>query len=169
MSSQPPVTPRPGRRPSQGALALAVLLGVVTLDQGTKWWAWRHVHAVVNAGSTWFLCSTVSGWFADRLGGALLDGAGVEALTLGAFLLLRRPRPRRVLVPALMAVGGWASNLLDRLGLHVVTAPGGGRGAVDFLPLGPRFLCNLADVAIVAGVAALLYDSFLGVHAAKAP
>jgi signal peptidase II len=31
------------------------------------------------------------------------------------------------------------------------------------------FVFNLADVAIVAGVAALLYDSFLGVPAAKAP
>jgi signal peptidase II len=28
---------------------------------------------------------------------------------------------------------------------------------------------NLADAAIVAGVAALLYDSFLGAPAAKAP
>jgi signal peptidase II len=28
---------------------------------------------------------------------------------------------------------------------------------------------NLADVAIVAGVSALLYDSFLGIPAAKAP
>ena len=31
------------------------------------------------------------------------------------------------------------------------------------------YVVNLADVAIVAGVAALLYDSFLGVPAAKAP
>jgi signal peptidase II len=31
------------------------------------------------------------------------------------------------------------------------------------------YVFNLADTAIVAGVAALLYDSFLGVPAAKAP
>jgi signal peptidase II len=31
------------------------------------------------------------------------------------------------------------------------------------------YVFNVADVAIVAGVAALLYDSFLGVPAAKAP
>ena len=31
------------------------------------------------------------------------------------------------------------------------------------------YVFNLADVAIVAGVAGLLYDSFLGVPAAKAP
>ncbi|HEX2366908.1 MAG TPA: signal peptidase II, partial [Bradyrhizobium sp.] len=31
------------------------------------------------------------------------------------------------------------------------------------------YVFNLADVAIVAGVMALLYDSFIGVPAAKAP
>jgi signal peptidase II len=31
------------------------------------------------------------------------------------------------------------------------------------------YVFNLADVAIVAGVIALLYDSLLGVPAAKAP
>ena len=31
------------------------------------------------------------------------------------------------------------------------------------------YVFNLADAAIVAGVAALLYDSFLGTPAAKAP
>src|SRR4030095_11472937 len=31
------------------------------------------------------------------------------------------------------------------------------------------YVFNIADVAIVAGVAALLYDCLLGVHAAKAP
>jgi signal peptidase II len=31
------------------------------------------------------------------------------------------------------------------------------------------YVFNLADAAIVAGVAALLYDSFLGSPAAKAP
>jgi len=31
------------------------------------------------------------------------------------------------------------------------------------------YVFNVADVAIVAGVAALLYDSFLGEPAAKAP
>jgi lipoprotein signal peptidase len=147
------VATRPSRR--QGLLALAVLVGVVVLDQATKWWAWRHVYAVVNAGSTWFLGGTVSGWYADAVHGALLDLASIEALTLGAFLLLRRPRPRRLLLPALLMLGGWGSNLLDRLGLHLLTAPGHGRGAIDFLPLG-HFYYNVADVCIVLGTALFL-------------
>lgn len=144
---------RPRRR--QGLLAVAVLVGVVAVDQAAKWWAWRHVYAVINAGSTWFLGGTVSGWYSDALHGAMLDLASAEALTLGAFLLLRRLRPRRVLVPALLMIGGWGSNLLDRLGLHQLTAPGMGRGAVDFLPLG-HFYYNVADVCIVVGTALCL-------------
>lgn len=155
---RPPEIPRPrrpGRRRRQGLLALAVLAGVVVLDQGTKWWAWRHVYAVVNAGSTWFLGGTVSGWYSDGLRGSLLDLGSIEALTLGAFLLLRRQRPRLLLVAALLMIGGWGSNLLDRLGLHLLTAPGKGRGAVDFLRL-DRFYYNLADVCIVLGTALFL-------------
>jgi lipoprotein signal peptidase len=143
-----------GRR-RQGLLALAVLSGVVVLDQATKWWAWRHVYAVLNAGSTWFLGGTVSGWYSAELRGALLDLGSLEALTLGAFLLLRRPRPRALLVPGLLMIGGWGSNLLDRLGLHLLTAPGKGRGAVDFIPLG-RFYVNLADVCIAVGTVVFL-------------
>jgi hypothetical protein len=45
-------------------------------------------------------------------------------------------------------VGGWASNLLDRLGLHYWTAPGSVRGAVDFLHIGTYFY-NLADFFII--------------------
>lgn len=47
-------------------------------------------------------------------------------------------------------LGGWASNLLDRLGLHYWTAPGSVRGAVDFIHLG-RIVVNVADVFIVVG------------------
>jgi hypothetical protein len=52
-------------------------------------------------------------------------------------------------------IGGWGSNLLDRLGLHLVTAPGSRRGAVDFLHLG-SICTNVADVCIVVGTALFL-------------
>lgn len=159
-----------GRR-RQGFLALAVLAGVVLLDQATKWWAWRHVHAVLNAGSTWFLGGTVSRWYSDQLHGALLDLGSAEALTLAAFLLLRRPRSRALLMPVLLMIGGWGSNLLDRLGLHLLTAPGMGRGAVDFLPLG-RLYFNVADVCIAVGTVLFLgvaARSARGAHRTPAP
>ena len=67
-----------------------------------------------------------------------------------------------------LIIGGAIGNAIDRLAYGAV---------VDFALLHLRigentyswYVFNLADVAIVAGVAALLYDSFLGVPAAKAP
>jgi signal peptidase II len=67
-----------------------------------------------------------------------------------------------------MIIGGAIGNAIDRFAYGAV---------VDFalfhLEIGGKpfswYVFNLADVAIVAGVAALLYDSFLGVPAAKAP
>ena len=67
-----------------------------------------------------------------------------------------------------LIIGGAVGNGVDRF-LH--------DAVVDFalfhIDIGGKtfnwYVFNLADVAIVAGVAALLYDSFLGVPAAKAP
>jgi len=67
-----------------------------------------------------------------------------------------------------LIIGGAVGNAIDRLAYGAV---------VDFalfhVQIGGKpfnwYVFNLADVAIVAGVAALLYDSFLGVPAAKAP
>ena len=67
-----------------------------------------------------------------------------------------------------LIIGGAIGNAIDRV-VH--------GWVVDFalfhVQIGGNtfnwYVFNLADVAIVAGVAALLYDSFLGVPAAKAP
>ena len=67
-----------------------------------------------------------------------------------------------------LIIGGATGNAIDRIAYGAV---------VDFALFHVQFggnaynwyVFNLADVAIVAGVAALLYDSFLGVPAAKAP
>ncbi|MBR0830961.1 signal peptidase II [Bradyrhizobium manausense] len=67
-----------------------------------------------------------------------------------------------------LIIGGAIGNGIDRLAYGAV---------VDFalfhIDIGEKtynwYVFNLADVAIVVGVAALLYDSFLGVPAAKAP
>ena len=67
-----------------------------------------------------------------------------------------------------MIIGGAIGNAIDRLAYGAV---------VDFalfhIEIAGKtynwYVFNIADVAIVAGVAALLYDSFQGVPAAKAP
>src|SRR6202047_4021530 len=67
-----------------------------------------------------------------------------------------------------LIIGGAIGNAIDRFAYGAV---------VDFALFHPQiagntfnwYVFNLADVAIVTGVAALLYDSFLGVPAAKEP
>ena len=67
-----------------------------------------------------------------------------------------------------LIIGGAIGNAIDRFAYGAV---------VDFalfhIEIGGKtwnwYVFNLADVAIVAGVAALLYDSLLGARAAKAP
>ena len=67
-----------------------------------------------------------------------------------------------------LIIGGAIGNAIDRFAYGAV---------VDFalfhVQIGGNtyswYVFNLADTAIVAGVIALLYDSFLGVPAAKAP
>lgn len=148
-----PVPARGGRAP--GLLAAGLFAAVVLLDQTSKWWAWRSVFAVINPGGTWFLGRTVSGWYSGSLGGALLDLVSLEVLALAAFVLLRRPRTPLVLAAGILTIGGWASNLVDRLGMHAAAAPGSERGAVDFIPLG-HYYYNVADVCITAGTLLLL-------------
>jgi len=67
-----------------------------------------------------------------------------------------------------LIIGGAIGNAIDRIAYGAV---------VDFalfhVQIGQNtfnwYVFNLADAAIVAGVMALLYDSFLGLPAAKAP
>jgi lipoprotein signal peptidase len=143
------------RRRRERLLALGVLLAVVAIDQITKWWAWRHTPSVMDPGATWFLGPTVSEWYASHGRGAALDVLGIQVLTCLTFALVRRPRPAPVLVSGMLIIAGWGSNLLDRLGLHVVTAPGTARGAVDFLRVGWLYT-NVADACIVVGTALFL-------------
>jgi len=67
-----------------------------------------------------------------------------------------------------LIIGGAIGNAIDRIAYGAV---------VDFALFHVEiagktytwYVFNLADTAIVAGVAALLYDSFIGIPAAKAP
>jgi lipoprotein signal peptidase len=139
------------RRSGQRLIVLALLAIVVLLDQATKWWGWRHVSgALINAGGP------IAGrWYAATFTGRLLDLAGIGFLSLAVLLLVRRRRSLAVLASGALMISGWGSNLVDRLGMHLWTAPGSMRGAVDFLPFGHlRF--NLADVFIVGATVMFL-------------
>lgn len=97
---------------------------------------------------------------------ALLIVKAVAVVVLAIWMA----RSRTVLATVALGliIGGAIGNAIDRLAYGAV---------VDFALFHVRiggdtfnwYVFNLADVAIVAGVAALLYDSFLGVPAAKAP
>jgi lipoprotein signal peptidase len=149
---------------------LAVLALVIFLDQATKWWAWRHVPtAVINYGGNALVGARVGDWYANPLTGALLDLVDVGLLSLAVSVLVRRPRPAAVLISGALMIGGWSSNLLDRLGMHYLSAPGSVRGAVDFIPLGSMYY-NVADSFIVCGTLLfLLAVVYSGVRAAKVP
>ncbi|WP_448029688.1 signal peptidase II [Bradyrhizobium liaoningense] len=97
---------------------------------------------------------------------ALMAVKGIAVIALAIWMA----RSHTVLATIALGliIGGAVGNGIDRLVYGAV---------VDFALLHIEiagktynwYVFNLADVAIVAGVAALLYDSFLGVPAAKAP
>jgi lipoprotein signal peptidase len=135
---------------------LGLCAAVVLVDQATKWWAWRHAStAVINPGAGSVAGATVGGWYAGRFTGAVLDVLSFGLLSLSITGLVRRLLPGTVAVPGALMVGGWSSNLLDRLGVHRWTAPGSIRGAVDFITLGAE-VANVADAFIAAGTATFL-------------
>jgi lipoprotein signal peptidase len=142
----------------QRRLLAAVIAGVVVGDQLVKWWTWRHVDGVlINSGGYILLGSDIRAWFATPVGGAVADVVGTVALIVAVVWLTRRPRPTGVLIGGALVVGGWTSNILDRLGLHNVTAPGSARGVVDFIPDGTPGRSNTADVCIALGAVLLGY------------
>ncbi|MHC4041050.1 signal peptidase II [Bradyrhizobium sp. 23AC] len=109
------------------------------------------------------------GWLQNDSQAAQLALMAVKAVAVVALAIwMARSHTRLATVALGLIIGGAIGNGLDRLAYGAV---------VDFallhIEIGGNtynwYVFNLADVAIVAGVAALLYDSFLGVPAAKAP
>ena len=97
---------------------------------------------------------------------ALMAIKAVAVIVLGIWMA--RSRTRLATIALGLIIGGAIGNAIDRLAYGAV---------LDFallhVEIGGKpfnwYVFNVADVAIVAGVAALLYDSFLGEPAAKAP
>jgi signal peptidase II len=163
-------------RPLRAGVIAAII--VLALDQASKYWL-LFVFDIGHRGAvrlTPFFDLVLAwnvgisfGWFQDDSPAAQIALMAVKAV---AVIVLAIWMARSRTLPATLAlgliIGGAVGNAIDRFTYGAV---------VDFalfhLQIGGKtfnwYVFNLADVAIVAGVAALLYDSFLGVPAAKAP
>lgn len=161
-------------------LRAGILAALVTLvaDQASKLWL-LHVFDLAHRGAvrlTPFFDLVLAwnigisfGWLQNDSQAAQLALMAVKVLAVVALAIwMARSHTRLVTVALGLIIGGAIGNGIDRL-LH--------GAVVDFALFHIEiagntynwYVFNLADVAIVAGVAALLYDSFLGVPAAKAP
>ena len=158
-----------------GLVAATVALA---LDQATKLWL-LHVFDIGRRGAiavtpffdlvlTWNTGISY-GWFQNE--GAvgqtiLLAFKGVAVLLLAIWMA--RSETRLAVIGLGLIIGGAIGNGIDRLAYGAV---------VDFVLLHGQiggktyswYVFNLADVAIVVGVLALLYDSLVGPAAAKTP
>jgi signal peptidase II len=158
--------------------------GVITafaalaLDQASKYWL-LYVFDIAHRGKvavTPFFDLQLAwnvgisfGWFqsdSQVIQVALMIIKAVAVIVLAVWMA--RSRTLIATVALGLIIGGAIGNGIDRFAYGAV---------VDFALFhveiaGKTFewyVFNLADVAIVAGVAALLYDSLVGVPAAKAP
>lgn len=150
------------------ALALKVAAATFAIDQAHKWWM-LLVYGIAEKGRV-----TVTPFldlvFVKNTGisYSLFDGHEYQwQVVLSLFALvasaalwvwLARAGTGRVMAWGLgLIIGGALANGLDRLLIG---------GVADFFSLHAFgfywYVFNIADVAIVAGVAALLYDSFAG-------
>jgi signal peptidase II len=158
-----------------GVLAAVIVLA---LDQASKYWL-LFVFDIGHRGAvrvTPFFDLVLAwnvgisfGWFQNDSPAAQIALMAVKAVAV-VVLAIWMARSRTLLATLALGliIGGAIGNAIDRFAYGAV---------VDFalfhVQIGGNtfnwYVFNLADVAIVAGVAALLYDSLLGVPAAKAP
>jgi signal peptidase II len=149
------------------ALGLIVCLATLIIDQAHKWWmlaVWGITDLdrvevtpfldlvyVKNIGISYSLFDQAS------YRGQLMLAAFGAAATFALWVWLARSGANRLMAICLgLIMGGALGNAIDRVLLG---------GVADFFLLHAFgfywYVFNLADVAIVAGVAGLLYDSFL--------
>jgi signal peptidase II len=153
-------------------------LAVLILDQASKLWL-LFVFDIGHRGAvrlTPFFDLVLAwnvgisfGWFQNDSQPAQIALMLIKAVAVIVLAIwMARSRTRIATVALGLIIGGAIGNAIDRFAYGAV---------VDFalfhVQIGGNtfnwYVFNLADVAIVAGVAALLYESFLGVPAAKAP
>jgi signal peptidase II len=166
-----------GLTPHLRAGAIAAIATLV-IDQASKLWL-LFVFDIAHRGAvkvTPFLDLVLAwnvgisfGWFQNDGVLAQIVLTAIKAVAVIVLAIwMARSRNWLSTVALGLIIGGAVGNAIDRVAYGAV---------VDFalfhVEIGVKtfnwYVFNLADVAIVAGVAALLYDSFLGVPAAKAP
>lgn len=140
------------------------------MDQSAKWWAWRHIPwTKINSAGDILVGHAIGTWYADPVTGALLDLLDFGLLSTAVWVLARWRGPAAVTVPGALMIGGWGSNLLDRLGFHYWTAPGSVRGVVDFIHVGGYYY-NVADLFIIGCTPVFLLAAvYQGVRALTRP
>lgn len=169
-----------GLIPAMSPLGAGIFAAAITLvaDQASKLWllnvfdlARRGVVKVTpffDLVLAWNIGISF-GWLQHDSQAAQLALMAVKVLAVVALAIwMARSHTLLATIALGLIIGGAIGNGIDRLAYGAV---------VDFalfhIEIGGNtynwYVFNLADVAIVAGVAALLYDSFLGVPAAKAP
>jgi signal peptidase II len=148
----------------------AIVLGVVIVDQATKWWALMRL----ADGPMPVLGDDIGFRLSRNPGGAfsifenhtpfLAALAGVLAVVL--VRAAARARDTTVLVALSLVLGGALANLLDR----VFREPGFLRGeVVDFIGVKSFPTFNVADCAITVGAVVLALGVLLGAeHAPRA-
>jgi signal peptidase II len=153
-------------------------LAVLVLDQASKLWL-LFVFDIAHRGAvkiTPFFDLVLAwnvgisfGWFQNDSAVAQIVLMTIKAVAVIVLAIwMARSRTLMATMALGLIIGGAIGNAIDRFAYGAV---------VDFalfhVQIGGNtfnwYVFNLADVAIVAGVAALLYDSLLGVPAAKAP
>jgi signal peptidase II len=153
-------------------------IAVLVLDQLSKLWL-LYVFDIAHRGAvtvTPFFDLVLAwnpgisfGWFQNDSPTAQIVLMLVKAVAVIVLAVwMARSQTLLATVALGLIIGGAVGNAIDRFAYGAV---------VDFalfhVQIGGNtlnwYVFNLADVAIVAGVAALLYDSLLGVPAAKAP
>ena len=166
-----------GLTPHLRAGAIAAIATLV-IDQASKLWL-LFVFDIAHRGTvkvTPFFDLVLAwnvgisfGWFQNDGVLAQIVLTAIKAVAVIVLAVwMARSRNWLATVALGLIIGGAIGNAIDRVAYGAV---------VDFalfhIEIGEKtfnwYVFNLADVAIVAGVAALLYDSFLGVPAAKAP
>ena len=147
-------------------LGLVAALIVLAVDQASKWWVLYGIDLsdignidilpvlsltmVWNRGVTFGLLNGLGAW------GSWLLAIGALLIVSVLGIWLRRAESRRVAIALGAIAGGAVGNVIDRLRFGMV---------VDFIHAHAFgwswYVFNIADAAIVCGVAALILDSLV--------